>query len=256
MTPFRSIIEMIDTLHTEDECREYLETLLWGDAPVCPHCGAVDKEHWKLTSFGLFNGQYKCRHCRCKFNVRIGTMFEGTHIPLKCNLSLYFTQERHKFCSTCTGYPCTPKTAWFILGRILENLRDDDGKFDSDTQVDETYVGGKTKRNRGGQGRSTKQKTPIFGMVSNGKVFAKVILNAKKKILQKIIDELIEVGTRVISDCWGGYNDVQKNYLHETVAHHVGQYVNEHGFHTNAIEGFGSIPNAKYTPELLRVGIL
>ena len=49
MTPFRSIIEMIDTLHTEDECREYLETLLWGDAPVCPHCGTMDKEHWKLT---------------------------------------------------------------------------------------------------------------------------------------------------------------------------------------------------------------
>ena len=70
MTPFRSIIEMIDTLHTEEDCREYLETLLWGDAPVCPHCGTVDKEHWLLTSFGRFKGQYKCRYCKCKFNVR------------------------------------------------------------------------------------------------------------------------------------------------------------------------------------------
>ena len=83
MTPFRSIIEMIDTLHTENECSEYLETLLWGDAPVRPHCGAVDKEHWKLTSFDRLKGQYKCRYCRTRFNVRYGTMFEGTHIPLK-----------------------------------------------------------------------------------------------------------------------------------------------------------------------------
>ncbi len=83
MTPFRSIIEMIDTLHTETECREHLEALLRGDAPACPHYGAVDKEHWKLTTFGQFKGQYKCRHCRSRFNVRIGTMFEGTHIPLK-----------------------------------------------------------------------------------------------------------------------------------------------------------------------------
>ena len=73
-----------------------------------------------------------------------------------------------------------------MFGRIRENLRDDDAKFDDDTQVDETYVGGKTKRNRGGQERSLKQKTPVFGLVSNGKV-----------------------------------NDVQKNYLHETVVHHL-----------------------------------
>ncbi len=37
----------------------------------------------------------------------------------------------------------TQKTAWFMLGRIRENLRDDDAEFDNDTQVDETYVGGK-----------------------------------------------------------------------------------------------------------------
>lgn len=128
-----------------------------------------------------------------------------------------------------------------MLGRIRENLRDDDAKFDDDTQVDETYVGGKTKRNRGGQGRSLKQKTPVFGMVSKGKVYAKVVPNAKKNTLQSIIDKLAQSDIRIISDCWSGYNDVHKKYLHETVAHHLGQYVNERGFHTNTIEGFWSI---------------
>ncbi len=42
MTAFRSTIEMMDTLPTETECREYLETLLWGDTPKCPYCGVMD----------------------------------------------------------------------------------------------------------------------------------------------------------------------------------------------------------------------
>ncbi len=236
---------MIDTLHTETECREYLETLLWGDAPVCPHCGAVDKEHWKLTTFGQFKGQYKCRHCRSRFNVRIGTMFEGTHIPLKKWFYAIYLFISHKkgisSAQLARDIHVTQKTAWFMLGRIRENLRDDDAKFNDDTQVDETYVGGKSKRNRGGQGRSLKQKTPVFGMVSNGKVHAQVIPNASKKTLQGIIDELAQSGIRIISDCWKGYNDVHKKFLHETVAHNLGQYVNERGYHTNTIEGFWSI---------------
>lgn len=143
MLPFRSIIEMMDTLHTEEEYREYLETLLWGDAPVCPHCGTVDKNHYRLTSFG-----------------------------------------RH---------------------------------------------------------RSHLQKTPVFGMVSDGKVYARVTPDATKDTLQSIIDELANVGIRIISDCWRGYNDVHKKFIHEKVAHSLGECVNERGFHTNTIEGFWSI---------------
>ena len=75
-------------------------------------------------------------------------------------------------------------------------------------------------------------------MLSEGKVHIRVVPNAAKKTLQAIIDELATVGISIISDCWKGYNDVHKHFLHETVAHHVGQYVNERGFHANSIEGF------------------
>ena len=65
-----------------------------------------------------------------------------------------------------------------MLHRIRHNVKDDDADFNDMTQVDETYVGGKTQRNRGGQGRSTKQKTPVMGLLSDGKVYARVIKNA------------------------------------------------------------------------------
>ena len=38
----------------------------------------------------------------------------------------------------------TQKTAWFMLHRIRQNIKDDDVNFEGETQVDETYVGGKT----------------------------------------------------------------------------------------------------------------
>lgn len=34
---------MIDILHTEDECREYLEELIWHGHPKCPHIVPVPK---------------------------------------------------------------------------------------------------------------------------------------------------------------------------------------------------------------------
>lgn len=242
---FSSLLDMIDTLHTEEDCREYLERIIWGEAPVCPHCGCIDKDHWKLTSFGKFKGLYKCRHCRERFNVLFGTMFEGSHIPLKKWFYAIFLFISHKkgisSAQLARDIKVTQKTAWFMLCRIRENLRDDDATFDTDTQVDETYVGGKTTWKKGGMGRSTKQKTPVFGMLSGGKVFTKVVPNTKKRTLQDIIDANIPKGVRIISDCWKGYNDAQKNYLHETVAHHLEEYVNNRGFHTNSIEGFWSL---------------
>lgn len=44
---------MIETLSTEDECREYLEELVWNGQPKCPYCSCTE-EPWKLTSFGRF----------------------------------------------------------------------------------------------------------------------------------------------------------------------------------------------------------
>lgn len=127
-----------------------------------------------------------------------------------------------------------------MLHRIRHNIKEDDTTFEDDTQVDETYVGGKTKRNKGGQGRSTKQKTPVMGLLCKGKVYIQVIENASAKVLMDVIDRLVKKGSTVISDGWAGYNSVKDNYTHEVVQHSLDIYVNERGYHTNGIEGFWS----------------
>ncbi len=85
-------------------------------------------------------------------------MFEGTHIPLKKWFYAIYLFISHKkgisSAQPARDIQVTQKTAWFMLGRTRENLRDDDAKFDGDTQVDETYVCGNCKRSRGRQSRS------------------------------------------------------------------------------------------------------
>ena len=244
MNPFNSILQMMDTLHTEDDCRQYLEDMRWGGEPVCPHCGSISKHHYKLTQNREFKGLYKCKDCRERFTVRIGTMFEDSNLPLKkWFYAIYIFLSHKKGISSvqlAKDIHVTQKTAWFMLQRIRQNMKDDDADFDDMTQVDETYVGGKSRSHGNGtQGRSLKEKTPVFGMISNGKVYAQVVPNAKAETLLPIIDERVRKGSTVITDGLASYNGLSKNYIHKVIPHSEKIYAVD-GFHTNSIEGFWS----------------
>src|ERR1044071_2942423 len=65
----------------EDAAFEYVESHLWPRGPVCPHCGERER-------IGRLNGKppppglRKCYACRKPFTVRIGSIFEDSHLPL------------------------------------------------------------------------------------------------------------------------------------------------------------------------------
>src|SRR3954462_15955950 len=59
----------------------YVEGKLWPNGPVCHHCGmrgCIIPMQGKSTRIGL----YKCYACRKPFTVRMGTIFESSHLPL------------------------------------------------------------------------------------------------------------------------------------------------------------------------------
>lgn len=237
----KSFLDLFTSLHDETSCREFLEYQRWQDEPICPHCHKQDKEHYRLKRSGL----YKCRYCRKTFSVTVGTMFEGSHVPLrKWFYAIYiFLSHKKGISSTqlAKDIGVTQKTAWFMLERIRHELH---GKFvtlfEDMTQVDETYVGGKNKgRVKNNQGRSLKTKTPVVGLLSDGKVQTFVTPNTSGKILKAIIYNLVKPGSTVITDGWKGYKGISKEYEHKVVEHSTGEYVKD-GFHTNGIEGFWS----------------
>ncbi|MDM1046469.1 IS1595 family transposase [Myroides sp. 1354] len=247
---FKSLINLMETLQTENDCREYLENLRWNNEPICPHCGSVSENHYRLRAKGIFNGMYKCKHCRNRFTVTIGTMFEGSHIKLKkWFLAIYLFASHKKGISSVQlskDINVTQKTAWFMLSRIRHNFRDkSEVVFEGITQVDETYIGGKNKNRSKNkkidntQGRSLKSKIPVFGLISNGYVYTKVIPDTKGKTLKGIIDDLVVKGSIIVSDGWKGYKGLSKEYIHKIIEHNKGIYVKDQ-FHTNSIEGFWS----------------
>ena len=104
----------------------YVEARLWPNGPVCRHCGEtarVGALKGKTTRPGL----YKCYACRKPFTVRVGTIFELSHLPLHLWL-----QAIHLMCASQKGISsrqiqrmldCSMKTAWFLTYRIrLRNL--------------------------------------------------------------------------------------------------------------------------------------
>jgi len=104
-----------------DTARRYLESLAWGDGPVCAHCGATGKAA-SLKGKSTRPGVYWCSACQSPFRVTVGTVFERSKVPL--NLWLY---ANHLLCSSkrqISGHRLarllgvTYKTAWFMARHI------------------------------------------------------------------------------------------------------------------------------------------
>lgn len=249
-TIFKSIYSMTNKLKTENDCREHLEQLRWNGEPICPHCGSQHENHYKLKVKGVFRGLYKCKDCRKRFTVKVGTIFEDSPIPLRAWFyAIYAFTTRRTGISSLQLHreiEVTQKTAWFMLSRIRNTLANRvEFKFEDEVQVDETYVGGlnlnrnKSKRIAKSQGRSGLGKTPVFGMLSNGLVYTEVVPNASGKTLKPIIKSKVKEGTIVVSDGWKGYRGLERIYEHKVINHSKGIY-KKGPYHTNGIENFWS----------------
>jgi len=149
--------------HNEEAAYAYVEARIWANGPVCPHCGGVERIS-KMGGKSTRIGAYKCYQCRKPFTVKIGTIFEGSHVPM--NLWL---QAIYLLCASKKGISSnqlhrtlgvTLKTAWFMSHRIREAMRSDGtvqfGSGGGVVEVDETFIGQKHKKAEGARGYAHK----------------------------------------------------------------------------------------------------
>ncbi len=110
--------------HNEAAAYEWIEARLWPNGPQCPRCKGTERVG-KLQGKSTRSGVYKCYACKKPFTVKVGTIFEDSHVKLHIWL-----QAIHLVCSSKKGISAnqlhrtlkvTLKTAWFMGHRIRDD---------------------------------------------------------------------------------------------------------------------------------------
>lgn len=247
---FKSLYDLMEAFPDEDSCYSYLEQIRW------PNC-VVSIYDPTAKVYSLPNHWYMCSNTKRKFNVKHGTLFSYSRLPLRkwfmaiwhiltCKKGIVSTQLARTI-------GVTQKTAWFVLQKIRhcfgymfkEQLK-------NTVECDETFVGGKNKNRhwnkkvKNSQGRSFKDKTPILGMLERGGNVICIVLNSTsaEEITPALLKH-IQLFSTIYTDEWQGYNYVVDYYDRFKVDHSKGKYC-VGIVTTNTIEGFWAILKRGY----------
>jgi transposase-like protein len=240
--------------HNEEAALEYIEARLWPNGPVCPKCGATAEHIGALKGETTRMGLRKCYTCEAQFTVRVGTIFESSHLAL--NLWL---QAIHLMCASKNGistrelqrlFKCSMKTAWHLTHRIREAMKDGGleplGGAGKVIEADSTYVGGKeynkhvSKRNPKNIGGMGKQIVHAI-VERDGRVRAHHIPRISRETLRPILDKHADKASRFMTDAAGEYRLLGREFADfQTVNHQIDEYVRGDA-HSNTVEGYFSV---------------
>jgi transposase-like protein len=240
-------------LHNEEAAYRYVEARIWPEGPVCPHCGGVER-------IGLMGGKstrigtYKCYQCRKPFTVKIGTIFEASHVPLNVWLqAMYLIAGSKKGISSNQLHRTlgvTLKTAWFMSHRIREAMRDGGlapfGSGGGVVEADETYIGVEPNAKQFSNRSGGYHKMKVLALVDRetGRSRAFVINHVAADVVLPILSENLAREARLCTDESLIYRRAIKHVsAHGTVNHKAGEYVSraDPSITTNTIEGYFSI---------------
>jgi transposase-like protein len=236
--------------HNEEAAYAYVEARLWPQGPVCPHCGGVERIS-KMGGKSTRIGAYKCYQCRKPFTVKIGTIFEASHVPMRHWLqAMYLMAASKKGISSNQIHRtlgCTLKTAWFITHRLREAMKDGVlapfGSQGGGVEADETYFGLK-------QGAEVKSghghKHAVLSLIDRdtGAARSQVITDFRATTIAPILEANVSTNARLITDEAATYKYLGWNFAdHVSVNHARGEYVSrqDKSISTNTVEGYFSI---------------
>jgi transposase-like protein len=210
-------------LHDETAAFKYVEDRVWPNGPTCPKCGE-QKRVGKLEGKSTRMGVYKCYVCRKPFTVRVGTIFEDSHIELKLWLQAIFLIASSKKGISSNQLArvlgITVKSAWHLSHRIRLAMDVQVGKLGTGggiVEADETFIGkkpGEHKR-RGGFGH----KNTVLALVERGGKVKSVTVtdfSTVKGTFRAHLDE----SANLMTDEHKKFRTIGKQYAsHEVVNH-------------------------------------
>ncbi|MGB3606536.1 IS1595 family transposase [Psychroserpens sp.] len=251
---FKSLPQLLDYFRKESTCKEYYENVRWGDTPACAHCGS---EKVYRTKRGFRCGE---KECKKDFTVRTGTIFAQSNISLRIWFAAIYLATTHKkgisSVQLALDLGITQKTAWFVLHRVREMLKEKAPKMlgsEKIVETDATYLGGKEKNKHyqkrrslennalTNEGKPYEAKKVIIGIIErNGNVALKHVTGETRQNMVDFVTTHVPHDSTIYSDEAPAYNQLKRFYTHDNVKHAVNIFV-EGQVHTNTIENFWSV---------------
>ena len=231
----------------EEKAFAYVEARVWPEGPVCPHCGGVERIS-KMQGQSTRLGLYKCYQCRKPFTVRMGTIFESSHVPLHIWLqAMYLIVGSKKGISShqlARTLGLTVKTAWFLSHRIREAMREGGlapfGQEGGAVEVDETYIG----RKKGMPIRGAyHHKMAVLGLVDRDSGRARFfhVDKAAGSLIQPIVLANLSREARLMTDENTMYRKIGREFAEHGAVHHYNKEYVRGDITTNTVEGAFSI---------------
>jgi transposase-like protein len=254
-----NLIDVVKQFPTDEECLKYIEQMRWPDGVVrCPVCGAdrISRITRKSATKNVRKSLFQCLEPTCKqqFSATSGTIFNDSHLPLhKWFMALAIVVDAKKSISAnqlkqhlgIGSY----RTAWYMAHRIRKAMVETGSLLHGTVEIDETYIGGKSKR-RGGAARNQKPRNEKFDMVlgmreRKGRVKFVHVPDGKAATIRKVISENVHPNTaHVYTDSAAVYDFTFHSNLkkrHEMVNHSKQWIVPGTDVHTNTVESAFSL---------------
>jgi transposase-like protein len=237
--------------HNEEAAYAYVEARIWPEGPTCPHCGGVERIS-KMGGKSTRVGTYKCYQCRKPFTVKIGTIFEASHVPMRLWLqAMYLIAGSKKGVSSNQLHRIlgvTLKTAWFMSHRIREAMSDSNsalfGAGGGIVEADETFLGREPGMEKGKGGYKHKMKVLSLLDRDTGARRSFVVNGVSIADVTPILQANLAREAHLMTDDAGQYRFMSNHFAsHNTTPHMKGVYVDPQNptIHTNTIEGSFSI---------------
>lgn len=245
---FKTLPQLFDFFKDEETCLIYWENVRWGATGItCPRCEAGNP--YKT------NRGYKCKNldCQKKFTATVGTIFEGTKLPLRTWFAAFYLCANHKkgisSLQLSRDLGIHQQSSWFMLHRIRETMKDlnviqlgGDGCI---VETDTTIVGGKTKgmsnkkrkAMKGDRNAAMANKTAVTAYMERGGAVRFDVKDPHENE-PDLVRKHVDTGSVLMTDTANAYVTVGKEYAdHQSVDHSKDEYVRDGYIHTNTIEG-------------------
>ncbi|PBC02518.1 IS1595 family transposase [Mesorhizobium sp. WSM3860] len=248
--------------HDEAAAYRWVEARIWPNGPVCPHCGGTDRIS-KMQGKSTRIGTYKCYQCRAPFTVKVGTVFEASHVKLHLWLQAIFLMASSKKGISSNQLHrtlgVTLKTAWFISHRIREAMREGNlgplGGNGKIVEADEAYYGKASDQSPSAQRKGrpllkrkpgTSNKRAILGLVERGgSVRTFHVIQANQHNVASLVTANVARESKLYTDESRLYSGMGNHFAgHGTTKHAAGEYVRYEGgdvIHSNTIENYFSV---------------